>query len=650
MTTTTSSATGGTSSAVRATGSSGSSSPRPRQALVWTALAVLAVQLTVRGWVAFRGYFYLDDFVFTGRAMQFRPFDPQYLFTAYNNHVMPGGFLWAWATTRLLPYSYPAVVTVCLLLQLAVGWGFFVVLRRVFGGNPLILVPFTAFVLSPITLPASLWWAAALNQLPQQLAMVGVLLCHLRYLRTGRVLAGLAGAAVLVAGLLFSEKTLLVVPLLLAMHLAYFAAGALLPRLRAVVVGHWRVWVAYAAVAVPYAAYYAVAVPSPAREPAAGASILQLAQESFARAIVPGILGGPWRWSQIGYAGALADPSPFAAGLALVVAAGVVGGTCLLHRRAWFGWAVALGYCLTDLALVALSRATFVGPLIADEYRYVTDTALVVSLALAFALMPVAGSWRAADPQPLERRRPGWSWLSTTEASELRRALPRPPVGGVVALAVVALAASALFSTVAYERFWRINPARPYLENARADLAAAPRGIVVVDAFVPAEVAWPLLGRYARTPQILSPLPNAPAGLTTRPAGGPLYVVAPDGHVRRALVPGMRARPGPVRGCGWLARPGRPAQILLPRTTLAWDWTVRVGYLSQSVGPARLTIGNHTTPVTLGAGAGELYVAATGAFDRVRLDVLSTPDGGPGSVCTDDVTVGVAVPAESGRP
>jgi hypothetical protein len=163
-------------------------------------------------------------------------------------------------------------------------------------------------------------------------------------------------------------------------------------------------------------------------------------------------------------------------------------------------------------------------------------------------------------------------------------------------------------------------------------------------------VAWPLLGRYARTPQILSPVPHAPAGLGAGSAVAALYVVTDAVHVERAVVSGLRAGHGPVAGCGWRARVGAPADITLPRTTLPWDWTVRVGYVSEAPGPARVTVGNRAIPVTVRAGAGQLFVNATGRFDRIRLEVLPSPDGASVGVCTDDVTVGVPVPAGGSRP
>ena len=44
------------------------------------------------GWLGFRGYFYLDDFAFTGRAATNSVFDLHYLMVSYNSHQMPGSF------------------------------------------------------------------------------------------------------------------------------------------------------------------------------------------------------------------------------------------------------------------------------------------------------------------------------------------------------------------------------------------------------------------------------------------------------------------------------------------------------------------------------------------------------------------------------
>lgn len=619
---------------------------RARRSVGVAALALLLLQLVVRGWVGLRGYYYLDDFVFTGRAMEYAPFDPAYLFKPYNSHVMPGAYLWVWALTRTLPFSYAAVVLVNLVLQLALGALFYALLRRLFGHTPKILIPFAVFVLSPITLPATLWWAAALNQLPQQIAMVAVLLAHVRYLRTGRVRRAMLGPLAMAAGLAFSEKTLLVLPLLVALTVLFFTAGPVPGRIRHAFAAHMPVWTAYALLAGAFAAYYLTSVPSPTRALAQGQGIMKLVLESFGRGIVPGLLGGPWTWVKIGYAGALADPGPFACAVALVVGAAVVVGTTLAHRRAWMGWALALGYALVNLAVLAVSRATFIGPAIGDEYRYFTDVALVTALGLGLATIPLAGRWRAASVQLLVHRPQVQRWAEHPSVMELRASLPTPPTGALTAMVLGSLTASSLVSTIGYDQFWRVNPARPYVANARAGFAAAPADTVLADGYVPSDVAWALLGRYATVGKLFSPLRDAPRTLSTGPSAGSLAMLDATGHLRATTMSGLVAKRGPVKGCGWLVRPHDVTAVRLQRQTLMWGWTVRIGYISAGETSVRATIDGRSTTLPVHGGLGEVYFTADGAFDEIDLSVV----GSPATVCTDDVTVGLPAPAEGGGP
>ncbi|SES39865.1 hypothetical protein SAMN05216199_3317 [Pedococcus cremeus] len=614
------------------------------RALGISAATVLAIGLLLRGWVGWRGFFYLDDFVFTARAATHSVFDAHYLLEPYNSHFMPGSYVWVWVLTRLLPFNYGAVVVTSMLLQGVLGVLFYVLLRRLFGSHLLILVPFTMFVLTPMTLPANLWWAAALNQLPQQLALVGVLLAHVTYLRTGRTARGLVGPFVLLAGLAFSEKTLLALPLLLAFTVLFFAAGRPLRRTRDALVQHRIIWAGYAVVTVPYMLFYVSTVPSPARQPGTGASVVQLVMESFVRAVVPAILGGPWHWAQIGYAGALADPGPFACAVALVVLAGVVAGSCLARRGAWRGWALALGYAVTNLVLLVVSRAAFIGPVIAGEYRYVTDVALVAALGLALALVPLSGQWRAGRPATLDERPALRRWLDTDPVRELLDELPRPRAAAWIAVAVTALTVSAAWSTVSYDQFWRINPARPWVETARSELSGYTTPPVLADGYVPQEVAWALLGDYATVSHLLSPLPTPPRTLADGPTSDSLYMLDDRGRVRRAAVSGVSALPGPRKGCGWRIG-AQPVTVPLQRSTLPFSWTVRIGYISSGTTKGAVTIGGTRTPVEFHAGLGAVFLRANGAFDEVRLETA----GDGAVVCSDDITVGAPVPVQEAR-
>lgn len=607
--------------------------------------AVLILALASRGWVAWRGYFYLDDFAFMAMAAHHSLFDLGYLLTPYNSQFMPGAHLWVWLLTRSMPFQYGGVVVVTMTLQLVLDLSFYTLLRRLFGPSPATLLPFAVFVLSPLTLPGTLWWAAALSQLPQQLAMVAVLLAHVAYLRTGRVRHGLYGVLALVAGLLFAEKTLLVIPLLGALTVLFFAVGSALNRIRMVLIDHRRVWLAYGAVVLVYGTYVVSHIPHPVRRPDQGSTVVQLGLESLVRAVVPALLGGPWTWVQIGYAGALADPGPFACGVALGLAVLVVGGTCLVNRNAWRGWTLAAGYGLVNLVVLAFSRAAVIGPIVGDEYRYVTDVTMVAALGIALSTVPIAGRWRWRQGDPLTPRPSVRQWLRSPGVHEIVAALPRPSKTAVIATTTIAFAASATWSTLAYDQFWHPNPARRWVQTATSQIATADPAVVLADAYVPGPVAWALLGSYARVGQVLSPMTRPPRILDHGFASDRLSVLDSSGHLHPAVVEGVSARQGPVRGCGW--RLGAdPVVIPLQRRTLPFVWTMRIGYLSSGSSTAILTVGGHRTDVSFHAGLGAAFMVVDGAVDTVAVSSLS----GGATVCADSVTIGRALPEDGTRP
>ncbi|WP_270889446.1 hypothetical protein [Pedococcus sp. 5OH_020] len=622
------------------------SAPPRRQPARWVSLsvgAVLVVGLATRGWVAWRGYYYLDDFTFMAKAAGHSALDPDYLLEPYNSHLMPGAYLWVWVLTWTMPFHYGAVVVVTVALQAVLGGLFYTLLRRLFGASPLVLLPFAVLVLSPLTLPGTTWWAAAVNQVPQQLAMVAALLAHTAYLRTGRVRQGLLGPLALVGGLLFSEKTLLLLPLVAGLTVLFFTTGPARGRIRVALSRHRVVWLGYAVVALPYLGYYVTHVPSPARHPGQGSALVQLGLESLVRGVVPALLGGPWTWVRIGYAGALADPSPFACGVALVLAVAVVVGSCLLHRDAWRGWVLATGYGMLNLVVLAFSRAAIIGPVIGDEYRYVTDLALVAALGLGLATVPLAGRWRLGPATTLAPRETVRRWFASSPVRDQLAELPRPTTGGVAAVATSGLVLSATWSTVAYDEFWHDNPARPWVRTASAELARADGDVVLAEGYVPQKVAWALLGPYAGVGRLLSPLPEAPRTLASGPAADALWMLDSEGRLQRAAVEGISARKGPAKSCGWRLG-ARAVTIPLQKRTLPFRWTLRIGYLSTTSTTAVVTVGGHRTTVPFHAGLGSVYLLVDGAVDQVTVSALQDA----GTLCTDDVTVGTAVPAAGG--
>lgn len=610
------------------------------------AVVLIVAQGVLRAWIAYRGYFFLDDFAFTGRAARHSLTDLNgYLLQSYNSHLMPGAFVEVWILTKIWPLNFAATVTVSVVLQVLVGTAFYRLLREMFGTRPAILVPLAFYLFTPITLPAFVWWAAALNQLPQQLAMITALWCQTRYLRTGRVRVGVYGAVATAGGLLFSEKTLLTVPLVIAYTLLWFARGHLITRVREICRRHWRVLVAYLVVAVPYSAYYVLAVPSPGRSVAHGGDVVQLFGSAFAHALDPGMLGGPWSWSRVGFVGALAAPGGLVTYVSTVAVVGLVVVTVAALRRAVFAWLLALGYASTALLLLAFSRATFIGPFIGDEYRYVTDVAVVAVLAASLVLLRPAGVWWT-DPQPPERR----AWTGTLAQhhvyADVRDALPRVRAGVVVAVVTCLFLVSATASTVRYDRYWSTNPARPYVTTLRTELRLAPHDLVLYDQEVPAEVAWALLYPYNRLSNLLHPLPERPRFLLPGRTSPSLAITDDSGHLRRVAIAGPSALPGPVtNGCSWLLG-SRQVTVQLSSTTFPWTWVLHMAYIASADTTTTLRAGATTARVALHRGLHELYLLVTGAIDHVDFSAFTND----ATACTSDLEVGKAVPIDGTSP
>jgi hypothetical protein len=611
------------------------------------AAGLVLVQALLRGWTCVRGYFYLDDFVFTGRAMEFPPWSPEYLLEPYNSHLMPGAYAWAWVTTHAFPLGWLPVALVMLALQALVSYLFYRLLVGVFGRRPAILAPLALLTLSPLTLPASLWWAAALNQLPQQLSMVAVVLLHLRHLRTGRLRYAVGAAAALAGGLLFSEKSLLALVLAVGLTLLYFTAGGPVHRVVETLRRHWTAWLLLAAVALPYLWYYRTHVPTPLRPPAAGHDVLELGLQSVFRATLPGLVGGPWQWSPIGYAGGLADPNGLLVLVAATAAAAVVVGTTAANRGAGRAWLLLGAYALVNLVLLAGSRATLVGPIVGTEYRYQTDLALVAALALAFATMPVRGDWRLATPDPLRPRATTRAWFLDHVWTPARSVgLVGPGGGPVLAVAAVGLfVVGSMWSTIAYDGLWVRNPARPYVTTLAADTAAMPDGTLLADAAVPDEVAWGLIGPYNRLSHVTAPFLVADRVLTPGQSGAAIALPDGSGRLDIASVSGVRAAPGAEPGCGWLLGP-EPREVRLASTAPDPVAVVRMGYIADHATTLTVRAGATTVRVPVAEGLGTAFLAVEGPVDALSVDAT----GDTTRVCTDDISVGAPVPVPGTAP
>ncbi len=601
---------------------------------VGTAAAALVVlHLVLRAVVAAQGWFLLDDMVFFERVVR-EPFGPEMLLADHAGHLMPGSFLLVVALESLVPLHWPAAVGLMVLGQLAVDVAVWRLLVALFGRRPAILLPFAVFTTTSLTLPASVWWAVAVNQIPMQLAMALALLAWVRYLRHGGRADAVRAALAVAGGLLFAERTLLVVPLIVLLTLLWFD-GPGDPVTRAVLA--WRrhrfAALLLGGVGAVYTVYYLATVSSPFSGLPDANRTVALAATGLVEAVLPGLLGGPWAWADQPVTIPVTATPPVLVWASAVVAGLVVAASVAAHSgaaRAWVLPAVALG---ADYLLVAASRAQiYDAALFGREYRYVTDVALAATLAVGLAFLPVAGA------RTVLHRRQG------PLAGRLRAALRPAPARALSAALVGVLVVGSVVSGAGYAARWSVNPAREYLAAARADLAAAP-GTVLVDGPVPDPVMWSLLAPHNLASAVLAAAPENPVFLVDGAAVGALRVLDTTGHVRTAWVPPIgEADPGPVEQCGWPV--SGPGQVTVPLRTPVGParWIVRITWLSALDNFGRVAVGDQVVQAAFPAGLNEVFMQVTGQVDDVRI-TLADPNR---PLCVGQVEVGLPSPLPEG--
>ena len=208
------------------------------------AFALVAAQMVIRGVLAFDGYFYWDDLILVGKAGTEGLLSPSYLFDDHDGHVMPAAFLLAGVITRLAPLVWTGPAISLMMLQLVASLSLLRALHVILGWRPVLLIPLTFALFTPLAVPGFAWWAAALNSLPMLAALAWVCADAILLVRTGNQRYAVTGVLAYLGGLLFFEKAA-VIPFVA------FAVAALLRHvegdgsaLRAVWRGAARLWTA----------------------------------------------------------------------------------------------------------------------------------------------------------------------------------------------------------------------------------------------------------------------------------------------------------------------------------------------------------------------------------------------------------------------
>ncbi|MFC4019333.1 hypothetical protein ACFOW4_15490 [Micromonospora sp. GCM10011542] len=589
------------------------------------AIALIVVSVAWRAGLATRGWFSQDEFVIAAQALDTRP-DADFLLGIFNNHLMPGGLLVAWLMVRAAGFITWPWVLLLAFGQAAVGIAFYRLLRDLLRPGWGLLVPLCLFLFSPLTLEVSSLWLVGLLVLPMQLALVLAVGAQVRYVRTRRLRHLVAVAVWVVFGLLFDTKSLLVVPLLFLLTVFLFTRGGLWRSVGTAVRQYWPAWLVLTVLS---AGYLAVYLPRPAGEVTAGTSVGQILTffgDLVGDTLVPGLLGGPWRWTYAGDGPPLVDPYDIAKWLSWAVLATLVVVTVRRRPSAGRAWLLLASYLgLVGVLFAATRLGGALSPLIGLVPRYVADVVLVAAICVGAALLGTKDTDEddvAAWPVPTVLREPGAF-----------------AVGLVAMIALLAtISVGTLWSTARFGENWSTKHGREYLATTQAELAVAPPGTVFLDTVVPDRVVagyfWPdnLQSHFFR------PAERRPVFVAEAEQPSTFDV---NGRIRPAVVEGRKILPGPAGDCGHLAQGGRPTRVPLDGYLEEWPYVVHFGYLSSGDSTALVRLGNATREITVKRGLNQLYFPLEGAGDAVEV-TIRTPGVG---LCTKLITVGRVVPA-----
>lgn len=577
---------------------------------------LIALQLIVRAVLAWRGYFYWDDLILTGRAGTQNLLSPSYLFDDHDGHVMPAAFLVAGGITRLAPLNWIGPAISLVVLQLIASLALLRALHVILGWRPVLLLPLGFALFTPLGVPAFAWWAAALNSLPLVAALAWVSADAVLLVRTGNQRYAATGTLAFLVGLLFFEKSA-VIPFVA------FAIAVLLAHLtgeRSPVLAVWRrgrrLWLASLALVAAWVALYLLVVDQRRWSFDPGMT-WDLLRRSVTHGIVPGLAGGPWDWQRWAPASPWATPPVAVMVLGWVALAAVLGVSLLRKERIVPVWAVAVGYAIACQVPIYLMRSSrFTALELAQTLRYLPDLVVVLALLAAVGLCA-----------PNRSRS---TWL---DASRQRTAV----VVSCAALFVV----SSLYSTVTFMHIWRDNPTRDYMLTARASLAranaesTAPMLDQEVDPLVLQRVAAP----ENQLSHMFALLRNRPEFASST---SDLRMIDMTGRLLDAKVTWVRfTRPGPTPQCGYLVQPDTPVVIPLDGPLLPADWTAEINYLANNDGTMTLSLlDGAEAKVKVRPGLNRVFVRLPGAGNAIR----ARADTSALSVCIASGPVGYVAP------
>ena len=584
--------------------------------IVGQGLVLIALYAVFRAWGLSGAWYVSDDFAFISRAAH-DDFTLKYLFESYGGHLMPAGFAVTWLLTRFSAFEWSAWWPVLWVLQVLAAIGMLRLLLSMFGRTRAVLALLIGYLTLVITLPASIWYAAGINQLPLQVALVFGLHAHLAYLRTSRRRHMVAAMAWTVFGLSFYEKTLLVFVVYLIVSVAWFATGNFAERIQSL----WRRFregiIVYGVVAIGYLALYLKfgVLINPSSEDTA---LSPVAWTLIGKAFSTGAVGGPLSWKLDG--GLLAHPSDLVLLVSWLAIGLLVAGAHRTRVRSLRAWTLILSGLFANVMLIASARANLVGPNVGLEYRYQTESAALWVLSLGLAYLPLLGA------------------VETVELKEDADLTYESPA--IIQAVTVVVAIAATYSSVQWLDKWdSSNVAVKYFQNVRGSAAAMPEHPVpMADLGLPVQIMWAFRYPENTYSRVWKPL-NLPVSFPQYSVDS-LYVADNDGKIVPAVLPQARViQPGPDE-CGYKIKTA-VTRIPFDAPVVGEGWWVRMDYLAERAVTANVYVGNRHHRMDLPAGLHAVFFQTDGEFDAFT---ISTTEDSP--LCVSNAVLGLPTPVE----
>ncbi len=580
-------------------------------------IVVVAAVVARSAWLA-STWFKGDDFIFRWRAAT-TGFDLGYVFARHDGHLMPGAFAEAWLVQAVFGASWWPIVVWCAVLQLAAGWLSWRLYRSLLGDRAVVVVVLTALVWNPLVLDATMWWASAMQLLPLSVGFPGVLLLLQRAVRSrGNPDAALAGFGLAVT-LLFAEKAILIVPFAMALCLAVPVVEGAGTTVRE----RWRSarkpLLVLMLVGAIWGLVYATSNSNIGPIPDATADEVRGATWNLVmHGLVPSALGGPWSWLTVGKNSVLALPSSTAVLITGLAAVALVVWTVVRRPHVARFWGVLAVYLVGCLAALAIGRIGVLGPITGLVPRYAADAVAPTMLVVGLALL------RNVTDERTNVVREGIQLPAVLTGSTAARR--------VVPVAIAALVASAMVSSVRLVDVVATAPGEAYVDNALASTEASDRPVEILSQPAPSEVVNALFTPDNTSETVLAPVSDR--FLFVDAAAEP-HIATSDGHIVPVEVRGVTVERPEDEDCLTSVKAGETARVDLPVEVYDWDWYATVTYRTTSPTLLVTSLGDNAVGVPIEQPEGSFTFGLSGLGDHIEFGVLD------GSVCVRDFSLGL---------